>query len=103
MITELAIALAGVVVGAGIAMFGARRSHNAKLSLYLDQAKAKANAIEHEAEKLLQDARIKAKDIEIQAQKAYELKEQKLLSEYDKKFADLEQKQKDVNTLFKVN
>ncbi len=101
MITELAIALAGAAVGAGIVLFGAKRTHNAKLSLYLDQAKAKANAIEHEAEKLLQDARIKAKDIEIQAQKAYELKEQKLLNEYEKKFADLEQKQKDVNTLFK--
>ncbi len=101
MITELAIALAGAAVGAGIVLFGVKRSHNAKLSLYLDQAKAKANAIEHEAEKLLQDARIKAKDIEIQAQKAYESKEQRLVSEYEKKFADLEQKQKDVNTLFK--
>ncbi len=101
MITEIAIALAGAGAGAGIAALLANRAHNAKLSLYLDQAKAKASAIEHEAEKILHDAKIRAKDLEIEAKNAYEEKKQKLLADYEVRFAKLEQKEKDVNELFK--
>ena len=101
MITEIAVALAGTVAGAGIAALIINRSHNAKLSLFLDQAKAKASTIEHEAEKLLQDARIKAKDLEFDAKNSYEDEKQKLLAEYEKRFAQLEQKEQDVHTLFK--
>ena len=99
--TEIAIALGGALAGAGVAALIVKRAHNAQLSLYLDQAKAKASAIEHEAEKLLQDARIKAKDLEIEAKNSYEEKKQRLLDEYEKRFAQLEQKEQDVNTLFK--
>jgi ribonuclease Y len=101
MITEIAAVAAGVAAGAGVTALFLNRTHNAKLSLYLDQAKAKASAIEYEAEKLLQDARIKAKDIEIEAKNAYEEKKQRLLAEYEKRFAKLEQKERDVNELFK--
>ncbi len=100
-ITELAAALGGVAVGAGVAALIAKRAHNAKLALFLDQAQAKANAIEHEAEKLLQDARIKAKDLEIEAKNSYEEKKQQLQEEYEKRFAQLEKKEQDVNALFK--
>lgn len=93
--------MAGVAAGAGVTALFLNRTHNAKLSLYLDQAKAKASAIEYEAEKLLQDARIKAKDIEIEAKNAYEEKKQRLLAEYENRFAKLEQKERDVNELFK--
>ncbi len=101
MITEIAIAFAGALAGAGVTALITKRSHNASLSLFLDQAKAKANTIEHEAEKLLQDARIKAKDLELEAKNSYEEKKQKLLNEYEKRFAQLEQKEQDVHTLFK--
>jgi len=101
MITEIAVALAGALAGAGITAFIVKKGHNAQLSLFLDQAKAKASTIEYEAEKLLQDARIKAKDLEIEAKNSYEEKKQRLLTEYEKRFAQLEQKEQDVNTLFK--
>jgi len=101
MITEIAIAVAGTGAGAAIGALIANRAHNAKLSLYLDQAQAKAATIEHEAEKILHDANIRAKDLEIEAKNRYEEKKQKLLAEYDARFAKLEQKERDVNELFK--
>ncbi len=101
MITEIAILVAGAAAGAGVTALLVNRAHNARLSLYLDQAKAKAATIEHEAEKILHDAKIRAKDLEIEAKNAYEAKKQKLLSDYEERFEKLEQKERDVNDLFK--
>ncbi len=101
MITEIAILVAGAAAGAGVTALLVNRAHNARLSLYLDQAKAKASTIEHEAEKILHDAKIRAKDLEIEAKNSYEAKKQKLLTDYEERFEKLEQKEKDVNDLFK--
>ena len=101
MITEIIIATGSALLGGGIAAFSANRIHNAKLSGFLEQAKAKASTIEHEAEKLLQDAKIKAKDIQLQAQQSYEEKKQKLSLEYEEKFSEIQKKDRDLNELFK--
>ena len=68
-----------IILGGGIAalsglvgFFVSKKITNANLSVYTDQAKAKASAIEKEAELLLKSANLKAKEIEIDAQKRYD-------------------------------
>ncbi len=71
MINEILLG-GGIATLSGVAGFLiAKRLGNAHLELYTDQAKAKANAIEKEAEILLERSNLKAKEIELQAEKQY--------------------------------
>ena len=101
MITEIIIAAGGALLGGSIAAFSANRLHNAKLSGFLEQAKAKASTIEHEAEKLLNEAKIKAKDLELEAKQSFDTKKQKLFEEHSQKLTTLEKKDQELNELFK--
>jgi len=68
-----------VLAGSGIAtisglvgFFISKKITNANFDTYTNHAKAKASAIENEAQNLLEKANIKAKDVELQATKRYE-------------------------------
>ncbi len=63
-----AIAVVSAIVGYLIA----KRFSRAQFDLYTDQAKAKAKAIEVEAEMILNDASLKAQKMELRAQKKYD-------------------------------
>ena len=67
-----------IVLGGGIATLSgvvgfliSKKVTSSHLSVYTDQAKAKALAIEKEAEGLLEKANIKRKEIEVGAQREY--------------------------------
>ncbi len=101
MITEILLAGGGVLGGSLISFFAAKKIHEAKSEIYIEQAKAKAKVIEHEAELALKNAKIKAKELELGAKAKYEKRLEELNDEFETKFASLEQKDQDLNNLFK--
>ncbi len=91
----------GAIVGGIVTFFSTKRAHKKELNVEVEQAKAKAKAIELEAEMVLQDAKIKIKETELTLKGRYDEKEQKLVKDFDKKFQELSQKDRDLNNMFK--
>jgi len=71
----------------------------AKYDIYVEQAKAKAKAIEHEAEILLENTKAKAKELELEAKNSYELQEMKLQQEYENKLNEILKKEQEIESL----
>ncbi|MEA2111895.1 MAG: ribonuclease Y [Campylobacterota bacterium] len=68
-----------ILVGGGISTLGgvigffiSKKINNANFEIYVEQAKAKAKAIESEAEIVLQKSNVKVKEIELDATRRYE-------------------------------
>lgn len=101
MITELFQIGGGAIVGGVVAFFSAKKIHSANANIYVEQAKAKAKVIEHEAEKLLHDACLKEKEYELDAKNRYTKEVEKLRDEHEKKFDELQKKDESLNQLFK--
>ena len=105
MIIEMGV---GLGAGGAVAVIGgitgymiARRIDNAKYDILVTQAKAKAKAIEHEAEIRLKNITLQEKEIEIQSKKRYDDKVRQLEREYEKKEKSLKRKDEKLNDLFK--
>ena len=73
-----------------ITLFVIKKLNKEKIEIYIEQAKAKAKVIEHEAEVVLKDAQIKAK-------RDYEREFKHAKREYDEMFSKIEKKEKDLN------
>lgn len=87
------ILVAGVISAAAssaITLLVSKKLNSAKFEIYMEQAKAKAKVIEHEAQVLLKDAQLKAK-------KDYEKEFRHAKKEYDDMFAKIEKKEKELN------
>lgn len=92
-------AITAFLVGGGSYLV-ARRISKADGEVLLEQAKAKAKAIEFEAEKLLQESQLKSKDIEIKTRQKYEREGEKILQTYEYNLQNLEKERaKDANKL----
>lgn len=81
------------VVGAGIGYLIAKKINDANYEVFIEQAKAKAKAIEYEAESVLKDAKITVQEAEFEAKKKYEDKISKLQKDYDVKFDEVGKKE----------
>ena len=81
----MAGALAGYLV--------ARKINEASYGIFVEQAKAKAKAIEFEAKNVLKDANIKVSEAELAARKVYEDKSTQLQKEYNKKLNEIERQE----------
>ncbi len=101
MITEIMLAGGGAVAGGALAFFSAKKIHNTNIDIHIEQAKAKAKAIEHESEMVLQESKVRVKEAELNAKNIYEEQKQKLGQEFDKKFEQINQKDINLNTMFK--
>ena len=88
-----------MIISALAGFFIAKKMDAAKYELYVEQAKAKAKAIEHEAEILLENTKTKAKEMELEAKNAYELQEMKLQQEYENKLSEILKKEKEIEEL----
>jgi len=100
-ITDILLASGGAVAGGVVAFFSAKKINNSNIAVFVEQAKAKAKVIEHEAKIVLQESKVKASEFELKAKTKYEDREQKLNSEFDKKFEEVSLKDKDLNNMFK--
>lgn len=87
------IGLGAGVVGVGAGYVVAKKINDANYDIFLEQAKAKAKAIEFEAEGILKDAKVKVSEAEFEAKKRYDEKGTRLQKEYNQKFDDIAKKE----------
>ncbi len=85
-----------MLVSSGAGYLVAKKINDANYNVFLEQAKAKAKAIEYEAELTLKNAGVKVKEAELEAKKSYDEKSFALQKDYNAKFSELEEKQKDL-------
>ena len=91
---EVLIGLGAGVVGVGAGYLYAKKINDANYNIFLEQAKAKAKAIEYEAELTLKNSKISVQEAEFEAKKRYDDKTTKLQKEYASKFDELTKKEK---------
>ncbi len=72
MLSELFVGGSVAIVSGAAGFFIAKRLDSANYEVYVDQAKAKAKAIENEAEMVLERSNIRSKEIEFEAKKLYD-------------------------------
>ena len=95
MINEILLG-GGIATLSGVAGFWiSKKIANTHFELYTDQAKAKANAIEKEAEILLERSNLKAKEIEVQAQQHYNEAKERALKELMERESTLSKNRQD--------
>ncbi|WP_321311529.1 ribonuclease Y [Halarcobacter sp.] len=78
------------ILSVAITVFVLKKINKAKIDIYVEQAKAKAKVIEHEAEVVLKDAQIKAK-------RDYDREFKTAKREYDELLSQIEKKEKELN------
>lgn len=90
------VGLGGLIFGAGGGWLISKKINDANYSIFLEQAKAKAKAIEFEAESVLKDAKVKVNEAEFEAKKRYEEKGSKLQKEYNQKIDEINKKEQNL-------
>ncbi len=93
MLTEWIIGGAAATISGVAAFFITKRIEAAKYEVYVEQARAKAKAIEHEAETVLQNAKLKVAEAELEAKQKYEEELQRLNSEFNTRLSQLEKRE----------
>jgi len=83
--------------------FFAKKMDKAKYDIFVTEAKAKAKAIEHEAEKHLEKAKAEASEILLNAKKDYELKQMELKQEYESKLNEILKKEEEIEEILKAH
>ncbi|WP_267523761.1 ribonuclease Y [Campylobacter sp. MG1] len=105
---EIILLLAVFILGGVLGYFITKKINDAHFKVHEEQAKAKAKAIEYEAEKILQNAdkileNAKASEVKIELnyKKSYDEKNMQLQKEYDKKILELEKKENSLELSYK--
>lgn len=80
----------------GIGYLVAKKIDEAKYNIFVEQAKARAKAIEHEAELVLKDAKNHILNAELEIKKKYEDKSHKVQKEYNQKIEELSKKEQKI-------
>ncbi len=101
MLVEMSITAASLLIGGIAGAIVEKKLEVSKFELHEAEARAKANAIEHEAELILRNATLKAKDLELAIKNKFEEEEKELKKEYIQKMTALEKKDEALNDLFK--
>ncbi|WP_353663239.1 ribonuclease Y [Hydrogenimonas sp. SS33] len=91
--TEIIVGGAAAAISGAAAYLLTKRIEASKYDVYVEQAKAKAKAIEHEAEAVLQNAKLQVKEAELEAKRKYEEEIQKLNTEYNARLSQLEKRE----------
>jgi len=82
MLNEILLGGGTAIVSGVIGFFISKKLTNANFDVYVSQAKAKANAIENEAQVLLDRAYIKSRDIEHEAQKLFDTAKERAKADF---------------------
>ena len=72
MLNEILLGGSIATVSGLVGFFISKKITNANFDIYVDKAKAKASAIENEAQILLQKTTLKAQEIELEAKREFE-------------------------------
>ncbi len=90
MLITVIVGIIVAIVSIAITIYVVKKINKAKFDIYIEQAKAKAKVIEHEAEVILKDAQIKAK-------KDYDREFKAAKKEYEQMLSQIEKKEKELN------
>lgn len=90
-------AVIAAIIGIGVGYLVAKKINDAKYEIFVEQAKAKAKAIEYEAELILKDAKNSVLNAEFEAKKRYEDKSHKNQKEFSYKFDELAKKERKIS------
>jgi len=97
---ELLIGGILVIVSGLVGFYISKKLHESNYLVYEEHSKAKAKIIESEANKKLQDATIKIKNMEAKAKDALDKERGRLQKDYNIKVHKLNQKELELNTIF---
>jgi len=90
MLDEILLASGTAIISGIVGFFISKKISSKNFDIYTEQSKAKAKAIEAEAEELLEKSSVKAKEMKLEAIKEYETAKERAK-------ADLHQREDDVN------
>ncbi|MBK1971610.1 ribonuclease Y [Campylobacter sp. TTU-622] len=90
------IAVFTTLIGLGLGYLVAKKINEAKHEIFIEQAKAKAKAIEYEAELILKDAKNSILNAELEIKKKYDDKAHKLQQELQCKFEEIHKKEQQI-------
>lgn len=86
----------GMIVGGSVFVI-CKKIFTSNAKIILEQAKAKAQAIECEAQNLLKNEQIKLRELELELKQKYKTQTSEILKEYQNKKLDLEKKENGFN------
>lgn len=101
MVLELSIAGGAAFISGAASYFVAKKINDANYNIFLEQAKAKAKAIEHEAEIILKNANVTVQEAEMIAKKNFEDKLAVLTKEHSVKMVELEKQEIQIGEEFR--
>lgn len=93
MILELGIAGGAAVISGTAGYLFAKKINDANYNIFLEQAKAKAKAIEYEAEIVLKNAHISVQEAELKAKKRYDDKMDKQNKDHATRMSEVEKRE----------
>ncbi|PAF42591.1 ribonuclease Y [Helicobacter sp. 11S03491-1] len=89
----------GLIVG-GSVFFICKKIFCSDVNFIIEQAKAKAQAIEYEAQTLLKNEQLKAKELELELKRKYEENTSRIIKEYQDKLSNLQSRENKLNQKF---
>lgn len=93
----LEIIITALSAGA-VTFFATKKLDSLKYQIFVEQAKSKAKAIEHEAQLLLESSKSKTKNLELEARRKLDAELFRLTQEFENKQASLNRKEEFLNT-----
>jgi len=93
LIVNISISIFIALLSGLLGFFISKRANKKNINFYLEQAKAKARAIEDEAKLKLQEATIKSKEAEIEVKNRYESEVSRYKRDYEIKLEQLQKKE----------
>ena len=93
MLNEILLGGSIATVSGLVGFFISKKITGANFDIYVDQAKAKASAIENEAQTLLQKSTLKTHEIEVKAQKLFDSAKQRAKADLSQREEDIIQKE----------
>lgn len=100
MLIELVTGGSAIVVSGTVGYILAKKSEQDKYNIYVEQAKAKAKAIENEASLILENSKLKVKEASIEAREEFERKLSQVKYDYDVKSEKLAKKEESLKQMF---
>lgn len=95
MLNEMLLGGATAIVSGVVGFFISKKITGANFDIYVDQAVAKAKAIENEAQTLLERSRLKAKEIELDAQKLFDTAKERARDDFSQREEEIVRKERE--------
>ncbi|WP_457744773.1 ribonuclease Y [Sulfurimonas sp.] len=97
MLNEILLGGGTAIVSGVVGFFISKKITSANFDIYVEQAIAKAKAIDNEAQTLLERSRLKSKEIELDAQQLFDSAKDRARADFSQREDEVARKEKDFN------